>query len=172
LPAAIDRAMATHARGVASVERERLRRYVEGTLLPQLAESALWDRLNGERRYVEEPLDAVARVGGGSETAGVAVELGGEADIVSVDSENRWRVDDLKVVLNPLDDDLWKRYELQAATYAWVLGQQPGVGEVEAAVTTVGVESGTRAVDAGEPELRAALERLSDLRLDDSGSVE
>jgi ATP-dependent helicase/nuclease subunit A len=162
LPAVIDRAMATHARDVASEERERLRRYVEGTLLPRLAESALWERLNGERRYVEEPLDAVVRVGSGASE--LAVELGGQADIVSADSEGNWHVDDVKVVLKELDEELWHRYELQTAAYAWMLEQQEGIEGVSAAVTTVGVTNGTHQVSASESDVLAAVERLNDLR--------
>lgn len=163
LPAAVDRALRRHTQGVAAAERERLRQYVEGTLLPELAASALWERLQESRQqFVEEPLDAVARVGG-NERSGVAVEIGGEADIVSVDAQGRWRVDDLKVVLKPLDEELWERYELQAAAYAWALARQPDIDEVRASVTTVGVESGTHRVEAGPAAVRAALERLSDL---------
>lgn len=169
LPEVVDRALRRHTRGVSATERERLRQYVEGTLLPELADSALWERLQGSsKQFVEEPLDAVTRVGGDGR-AGVDVELGGEADIVSVDAEGRWWVDDLKVVLNPLDEELWERYELQAAAYAWALARQPDVEAVRAAVTTVGVESGTREVEAGGTAVRAALERLSELRWDHDG---
>ncbi|MEF8859416.1 MAG: UvrD-helicase domain-containing protein [Halolamina sp.] len=169
LPAAVDRALRCHTRGVAHAERERLRQYVEGTLLPALAESALWERLQESRQlYVEEPLDAIARVGGNGQ-AGVDVEIGGEADIVSVDAEGRWRVDDLKVVLKPLDRECWDRYELQAATYALALARQLGVEAVHAAVTTVGVESGTRQIESGSAEVRTALEQLSDLDWETGG---
>ncbi len=160
LPAAIDRAMARHARHTSPGERTQLQRYVAETLLPQFAETELWERLDGVNRYVEEPLDAVTRAGGSS---GVDVEIGGHADVVSVGADGVWRVDDLKVVLNPLDETLWNRYELQAAAYAWMLARQPGVDEVEAAVTTVGVESETRAVETGAAELRAAFDRLNSL---------
>jgi ATP-dependent helicase/nuclease subunit A len=161
LPAALDRAIARHTRAAPAEECDQLRQYVARTLLPQVAKSALWDRLQeSSQQYVEEPLDAVTRIG----EPGVDVEVGGQADIISVDGDGRWRVDDVKVALNPLDEELRRRYDLQAATYAWALGRQPGVTEVAAAVTTVGVESGTRTVDVGESALQAALERLSDLR--------
>lgn len=161
LPGAIDRALATHAPRVSNAEREQLRRYVESSLLPELAETAVWERLqNGSRTYVEEPLDGVARVG----DTELAVEIGGQADVVSVTEDGVWRVDDLKVALAPLTPSLRERYELQAATYAWALSRQPGVDDVTTAVTTVGAESTSWQVKHGEAAVEDALARLHDLR--------
>jgi len=160
LPAAIDRAIASHAPRVSNAEREQLRRYVESSLLPELAETALWERLDGSgNRFVEEPLDGVARVG----EPGLAVEIGGQADVVSVE-DGVWRVDDLKVALAPLTGELRERYELQAATYAWALARQPGVEDVTTTVTTVGAETTSWTVERGEESVREALSRLYDLR--------
>lgn len=159
LPAALDRAMDRHARHVAADEREQLRRYVERTLCPQFAETASYERLAAsERRYVEEPLDAVVRIDG------LAVEIGGRADVVSVDAEGRWHVDELKVALRPPEPALRARYELQTATYAWLLARQSGVDDVAASITTVGAHRETAAVATGEQDVRRALGRLGDLR--------
>ena len=161
LPQAIDRAVATYASRVSSAEREQLRRYVESSLLPEVAETALWERLQRrDRHYVEEPLDGVARIG----NPGLAVEIGGQADVVSVDDDGNWRVDDLKVALAPLTPELRERYELQAATYAWALARQPGVDDVTTTVTTVGAEAGSWTVERGDAAFREALDRLYDLR--------
>ncbi|NHX36453.1 MULTISPECIES: UvrD-helicase domain-containing protein [Halolamina] len=158
VPAALDRAVREHARGVASDEREQLRRYVEGTLCPQLAETEVYERLVASRqRYVEEPLDAVVRV------AGLAVEVGGRADVVSVDRDGQWHVDELKIGLRPPEPDLRDRYELQAATYAWLLERQEGTS-VTATVTTVGAHRETTVVTAGEAAVRDRLDRLADRR--------
>jgi len=166
LPTAIDRAIGRHSQGIAGAERERLRRYVEGSLLPELAGTSLWRELEeSQQRFVEEPLDAVARVGCDG-TAGVDVELSGEADLVSVDADGRWRIDELKIVLEPITDEIWSRYELEAAAYAWALGNQPGIDDISAAVTTVGVETGTREVEIGAETVLAALQRLHGLRWD------
>ncbi|WP_049981329.1 UvrD-helicase domain-containing protein [Halolamina rubra] len=160
LPGALDRAIESHARGVAPEEREQLRRYVSGTLCPQLAETDVYDRLvSSPRRYVEEPLDAVARV------AGLAVEVGGRADVVSVDDAGQWHVDELKVGLRPPEPELRERYELQAATYAWLLERQEGVSAT-ATVTTVGAHRETTVVEAGEAAVRDRLDRLADRRWD------
>jgi len=160
LPAAIDRAIARHASGVAPDEREQLRRYLESSLLPAFAETSLWDRLQAtDRRYVEEPLDGVVRVG----DPGLAVEIGGQADIVSVDDAGEWHVDDLKVTLTPLDESLRGRYELQAAAYAWALSRQPEVKTVTTTVTTVGTERTSWTVDAGDATFKRALNRLYNL---------
>ncbi|MFD1567281.1 UvrD-helicase domain-containing protein, partial [Halolamina litorea] len=161
LPAALDRAVAAHANGVAPEEREELRRYVAGTLCPQLAATEAYDRLvNSDRRFVEEPLDAVVRV------RGVAVEIGGRADVVSVDGDGRWHIDELKVGLRPPEPELTERYELQAAAYAWLLERQ-GASAVTASVTTVGAHQATAAVDAGGADVRELLDSLAERRWND-----
>jgi ATP-dependent helicase/nuclease subunit A len=158
LPSALDRAIDRHARGVAPDEREELRRYVSGTLCPQLADSAAYERLSAsERRFVEEPLDAVVRV------HGLAVEVGGRADVVSVDSRGNWRIDELKIGLRPPEPALRERYELQAATYAWLLERQ-GATDVTAAVTTFGAHQESQRVDAGAAAVEELLDRLADRR--------
>ena len=160
LPAALDRSVDQHARGVARSEQEGLRRYVEGTLCPQLADTDAYRRLAAsERCYVEEPLDAVVRVNG------LAVEVGGRADVVSVDSEGRWHVDELKVGLRPPEPELRERYDLQAATYAWLLERQ-GPEAATATVTTVGAHQESTAVEAGGESVRELLEGLGDRRWD------
>ena len=160
LPGALDRAVREHAQGVAREEREQLRRYVEGTLCPQLAATDVYDRLIASRqRYVEEPLDAVVRV------AGLAVEVGGRADVVSIDRDGEWHVDELKIALRPPEPDLRARYELQAATYAWLLERQEGPA-VTATVTTLGAHQETTVVTAGEAAVRERLDRLADRRWD------
>ena len=158
LPVALDRAIDDHARGVAPDEREQLRRYVEGTLCPQLAGTERYERLAAsERRYVEEPLDAVVRV------EGLAVEVGGRADVVSVDIDGEWHVDELKVGLRPPEPELRERYELQAATYAWLLERQ-GPESVTATVTTVGAHQERATVGAGADDVHDLLDRLADRR--------
>jgi len=158
LPAALDRAIDEHARGVAPDEREQLRHYVEGTLCPQLAATESYERLAAsERRYVEEPLDAVVRV------SGLAVELGGRADVVSVDRDGEWHVDEFKIGLRPPEPELRERYELQAATYAWLLERQEP-SAVTATVTTVGARQESTTVTAGAEDVRALLDRLADRR--------
>jgi ATP-dependent helicase/nuclease subunit A len=160
LPAALDRAIDEHARGVARGEREELRRYVEGTLCPQLADTDAFRRLAAsERCFVEEPLDAVVRVNG------LAVEVGGRADVVSVDTDGEWHVDELKVGLRPPEPELRERYEFQAATYAWLLERQ-GPDQVTATVTTVGAHRESTAVEAGGESVRELLEGLGDRRWD------
>jgi ATP-dependent helicase/nuclease subunit A len=160
LPAAIDRAIAQHASGVAPDEREQLRRYLESSLLPAFAETALWERLHdADRRYIEEPLDGVVRVG----EPGLAVEVGGQADIVSVDDAGEWHVDDLKVTLTPIDESTRRRYELQATAYAWALNRQPGVKSVTTTVTTIGAEQTSWTIDAGDAAFKRALDHLYDL---------
>ncbi|MBP1987191.1 UvrD-helicase domain-containing protein [Halolamina salifodinae] len=158
LPAALDRAVDRHARGVAPEEREELRRYLSGTLCPQLADSAAYERLaESERRFVEEPLDAVVRI------HGFAVEVGGRADVVSVDAGGDWHVDELKIGLRPPEPELQERYELQAATYAWLLERQ-GPTDVTAAVTTVGAHQESQTVEAGQEEVQELLDRLAERR--------
>jgi len=158
LPGVLDRAIGQHARGVASEEREQLRRYVQGALCPQLADSTVYERLaESERRFVEEPLDGVVRI------SGLAVEVSGRADVVSVDADGEWHVDELKVGLRPPEPELRERYELQAATYAWLLKRQRGES-VTATVTTVGAREETATVDAGEDDVRELLDGLADLR--------
>ena len=158
VPAALDRAIDDHARGVAPAEREQLRRYVEETICPQLAATESYERLAASRRrYVEEPLDAVVRV------SGLAVELGGRADVVSVDSEGQWHVDEFKIGLRPPEPELRERYELQAATYAWLLERQES-SAVTATVTTVGTRQESTTVTAGEEDVRSLLDRLADRR--------
>ena len=163
LPAALDRAIDRHARGVAPEEREALRRYVSGTLCSQLADSSAYERLAGsDRRFVEEPLDAVVRVNG------VAVEVGGRADVVSVDPHGNWRVDELKISLRPPEPALRERYEIQAATYAWLLERQ-GAADVTAAVTTVGAHEASERVEAGEQDVEELLDRLAERRWNGDG---
>ncbi|WP_435116257.1 UvrD-helicase domain-containing protein [Halolamina sp. C58] len=160
LPAALDRAIDEYARGVAPDEREQLRRYVEGTLCPQLAATESYGRLAASRRrYVEEPLDAVVRI------SGLAVELGGRADVVSVDADGAWHVDEFKIGLRPPEPELRERYELQAATYAWLLERQEP-SAVTATVTTVGARQESATVTAGAEDVRTLLDRLADRRWD------
>jgi ATP-dependent helicase/nuclease subunit A len=160
LPGALDRAIDHHARGVARDEREGLRRYVEGTLCPQLADTDAYRRLAAsERCYVEEPLDAVVRVND------LAVEVGGRADVVSVDADGQWHVDELKVGLRPPEPALRERYDLQAATYAWLLERQ-GPDAVTATVTTVGAHQESTTVDAGAESVRERLVELGHRRWD------
>lgn len=159
LPTALDGALDQHARGVAPGEREQLRQYVASTLCPQLAETTVYQRLvSSEPRYVEEPLDAVVRLDG------LTVEMGGRADAVSVDADGTWHVDELKVSLRPPEPELQQRYELQAATYAWLLERQVGNEPVTASVTTIGAHNGTTAVSVGDGEVQRALSTLSGLR--------
>ena len=162
LPAALDRAIEDHARGVAAEEREELRRYVERTLCPQLAETGSYERLAAsDRLFVEEPLDGVVRI------KGLAVEVGGRADVVSLDGDG-WHVDELKVSLRPPEPELRERYERQAATYAWLLERQ-GPEAVTATVTTVGAHRSSTTVQTRESDVRDLLERLVDRRWDCQG---
>lgn len=147
------------ARGVDPAERDLLRAYVADTLCPQFAASDLWDRLQASRVvYIEEPLDTVVRV------AGLDIEVGGQADVVSIDAEGRWHVDDVKVTLHPFDEEIRDRYELQTAAYAWILRQHPDVdAAVVPTVTTLGVEEGTLPVSVGDAAVREAVESLTGL---------
>ncbi|GGM64567.1 ATP-dependent helicase/nuclease subunit A [Halarchaeum rubridurum] len=134
----LDEALA--GRGAGDAERAAVRAFVAERVCPQFAASETWARLReSESVFVEESVDAVVRV---SERA-VAVEMQNVADVVSRAPDGTWRVDDLKVALAPSDGETRRRYDLQAATYAWLLERQVG-GSVSATVTRLGVDPTVR----------------------------
>mgnify|MGYP000105317551 CR=1 FL=1 len=111
-----------------------LHRFLVKHVLPDLAASALWRRVErASTAYIEEPLTVVTRVDG------VDIEVQGAADIVLVMPDGTRHIEELKVQLAPATDALRRRYRRQAQVYQWVLAQQvaPTVS-VAARVTTVG----------------------------------
>jgi ATP-dependent helicase/nuclease subunit A len=122
-------------------EQAKLYRFLTTEVLPDLAGSALWSRVERAATvYVEEPLEAVTRVDG------VDVEVQGAADLVIVTPDGTHHVEELKVRLSssPPPTDTLRRYRLQAQVYAWTLTQQVDDSvRVEARVTTVGATTET-----------------------------
>jgi len=122
-------------------EQAKLYRFLTTEILPDLAGSALWSRVERAATvYIEEPLEAVTRVDG------VDVEVQGAADLVIVTPDGTHHVEELKVRLSssPPPTDTLRRYRLQAQVYAWTLTQQVDDSvRVEARVTTVGATTET-----------------------------
>ncbi|MWV64856.1 hypothetical protein GRS48_08490 [Halorubrum sp. JWXQ-INN 858] len=143
--AAVDDVLATH-RAVADAsdaELAGLRTFLLEWVLPDLADSALWERVErAETVYTDEPLQALARV------RGVDVELQGEADLLVVSPDGTHHVEDVKASLTTPSPDQRRRYRLQVGTYAWILGRQVADDvDVVPRVTTVGVAAEEYGVD-------------------------
>lgn len=114
-------------------EVDGLREFLLDWVVPDLADSSLWDRLErAEAVYADEPLHDVARVGD------VAVELQGEADLLLVLPDGTHCVEDVKTALTTPTSDQRRRYKLQVDAYAWVLTRQVPDVDVVPRVTTVG----------------------------------
>lgn len=125
-------------------EWEGLHTFLTKHVLPELAASELWSRVErATAAYVEEPLHGVTCVDG------VDIEVQGAADLVVVLPDGSHHVEEIKLGLAPATDALRQRYKCQARAYQWVLNQQvdPTVS-VEARVTTVGVATETYAVQS------------------------
>ncbi|GGN16349.1 UvrD-helicase domain-containing protein [Halarchaeum nitratireducens] len=153
----LDEALA--GRDVSEAERAAVRAFVADRVCPQFAASETWARLHAsDPVFVEESLDAVVRVG-----EGAAVETQNVADVVSRGPDGTWHVDDLKVALAPSDRETRRRYDLQAATYAWVLERQRGAGPVSATVTRLGVDPTVRDATAPGRSVAAWFESLAGL---------
>lgn len=161
----LDEALREEAEDVRREERRQLRAFVAETVCPQFAATDTWARLQASPEvYVEEPLDAVLRVDAGSNSspraaarsarvdagsgASPRIETYNVADVVSVDADGGWHVDDLKVALAASDRETTRRYDLQAATYAWLLERQLAGESVTAGVTRLGVDPEERAATA------------------------
>lgn len=137
--------------------RAELRAFVADTVCPQFADTDTWARLReSDDVHVEDPLDAVVRVDG------LAVETQNVADVVSR-RDGRWYVDDLKVALAPSDPATRARYDLQTATYAWVLERQHDASATPV-VTRLGVDPAVRRVTAPVAPVEEWFAALGDLR--------
>jgi len=153
----LDEALANERVGEA--ERAAVRAFVADRVCAQFAASKTWARLRAsDPVFVEESLDAIVRVG-----EGAAVETQNVADVVSRAPDGTWHVDDLKVALAPPDRETRRRYDLQAATYAWLLERQHGTESVSATVTRLGVDPTVRDATAPERSVAAWFESLAGL---------
>lgn len=147
--------------GTTGAERAAVRAFVAERVCPQFAASETWARLRAsDPVYVEEPLDAVVRVG----DRRAAVETRNVADVVSRAPDGTWHVDDLKVALAPTDRETRRRYDLQAATYAWLLERQRGGESVEPSITRLGVDPAVRTVTPPDRPVAAWFASLAGLR--------
>ncbi|GAB6880663.1 hypothetical protein JCM17823_29370 [Halorubrum gandharaense] len=132
--------------GVGDTEREGLRTFLHEWVLPDLATSALWSRVErAETVYTDEPLQAVTRI------AGVELEVQGEADLLLAMPDGSWAVEDVKAALAEPTPAQRRRYRMQVDVYAWTLTRQldeaatgsdiAGEPQVVPRVTTVGVSA-------------------------------
>ena len=132
--------------GLGDTGREGLRTFLHEWVLPDLATSALWSRVErAETVYTDEPLQAVTRI------AGVELEVQGEADLLLAMPDGSWAVEDVKAALAAPTPAQRRRYRMQVDVYAWTLTRQldaAGTGdgdgttpEVVPRVTTVGVSA-------------------------------
>lgn len=128
--------------GVSDAERDAIRDYLTGTVFPQLADTALWERVDRAAAvHTEVPLERVHRVNG------LDIEINGKADLILVDPDGTRHVEDLKTGLAATESETADRYRTQTALYAWMLAADPGTdAPVIGHVTTVGEEQGEQTI--------------------------
>ena len=133
----VEKALAPHASKLGEMELEGLKTFLYEWVLPDLRDSALWERVTQATNiYTEEPLQALSRI------KNVDIEVHGQADLLLEMGGGTWSVEDLKTTLTSPSKTQLLRSKLQVDTYAWVLDQQCGSDErVIPRVTTVGVDS-------------------------------
>lgn len=143
--------------GVSETELEALREFVHGWVLPDLADSALWDRVaRAETVYTDEPLHGTTRIDG------VDVEVQGEADLLLVLPDGTRSVEDVKTTLTEPTRDQRRRYELQVDAYAWAVARQAPDADVRARITTLGAVAGEYGLDRAPGDWREQVWALGD----------
>lgn len=121
--------------------RTSIQTYLSDRICPQFATSDTWKEIQqAQTQYVEEPIHTVLEIDG------IEIETQNRADIVSVQSDGQWVVDELKLTHSSIEQETRKQHRLQVAFYAWLLNQQlPTESSVTARLTYLG-ESAESAV--------------------------
>jgi ATP-dependent helicase/nuclease subunit A len=119
LPSILDQSLSALPVHITPQARASIQRYLSDRICPQFAESDVWTQVRqSQTRYVEEPLDAVLRVDD------VAIETQNRADLITVEEDDHWVVDEIKLAHTTVDPETKKQQRLQTAFYGWVLEQQ------------------------------------------------
>ncbi|OIB56151.1 UvrD-helicase domain-containing protein [Natrialba sp. SSL1] len=144
----------TYAAHLSDGDRAVVHSFLAETVIPQFATSALRERVDrAEAVYGETKLEGVITVDG------VKIEVRGQGDIVCRHPDGSWTVDDVKVALAAITDA--PRYQVQLATYEWVLQQQLGEDvTVRSYLTYFGVGDTTVEQKTAATSLKFCLEKL------------
>lgn len=120
-------------------ERAGLQQFLVEGVLPGLASSDLWKRVErAQAVYTEEPLHATKRI------AGVDIEIQGKADLLVVLPDGTHYIEEIKTALAKPTSAQWRRYHFQIMAYAEALQQQVESDvDVVPQVTTVGAVTET-----------------------------
>ena len=119
LPSILDQSLSALPVHITPAARASIQRYLSDRICPQFAESTVWKRVQQATTcYVEEPLDAVLTVDD------IDIETQNRADLITVDEDGHWIVDEIKLAHTTVDPETKKQQRLQTAFYGWVLEQQ------------------------------------------------
>lgn len=150
----LDHCLDVYATHLSEDDRAVVHSFLAKTVIPQFVTSALRERLDrAEAVYAETKLEGVITVDG------VEIEVHGQGDIVCRHPDGSWTVDDVKVALAPVTDA--PRYQVQLATYEWVLQQQLGEDvPVKSYLTYFGVSDTTVEQKTAPTSLKFCLEKF------------
>lgn len=150
----LDKSLNEHAPDAPHIDRKKVRSFVANDICPQFADTAAWDRLrNTDQCYIEDKLSSILDYD-------LETETHNRADIISVDTDGNWHVDDLKLHLTAPDPKRRKRAEVQAKFYAVLLKRQlPSDADVTPWVTHLGTDTETTKAEREFMDLETWIKR-------------
>jgi ATP-dependent helicase/nuclease subunit A len=145
LPSILERSLAALPVPIPPEVQASIQTYLSNRICPQFAESEAWQQVKqATTRYVEEPLDAVLA------TDDLTIETQNRADLITVNSDEQWVVDEIKLAHTAVDPQIKKQHHLQTAFYGWVLQQQlPPESTVTTRLTYLG--ESVESIDVSAP---------------------
>lgn len=134
----LDESLNEYAPAAPQVDRKKVRSFVVSEICPQFAETAAWDRLRkADQCYIEDKLSSILDYD-------LETETHNRADIISVDPDRYWNVDEIKILLTSPEPKRRKQYEVQAKFYRILLERQLSSDvDVTPWVTYLGAETET-----------------------------